>query len=105
MKRQTDQREVVSEFKGSNGDTDRRDSDEELDSLRWRLGFAFKGQGRDTASMVVETKAGQRAWQGGASLSPNGELCISMSVQRHPATPCQKCWLVLGAKVLRVRPT
>lgn len=34
----------------------------ESDPAKWRLGFAFKGQGWDTACMVVETKAGE--WRG-----------------------------------------
>lgn len=39
----------------------------------------------------------------GTSLSPNGECVLGCLSCLCPAT--YKCWLVLGAKVLRLRPT
>lgn len=39
----------------------------------------------------------------GALLPPNGDLCISSFSSPRPAPSCLKCWLVLGAKILRVR--
>lgn len=91
---ETDRREAVTEmepkgqFKGSRGKTAKTVM-KESDVAKWRLGLAFKGQGWNTDSMVVRTEAGERrACKVGTTLAPDGELCISLSVQPPSASLC-----------------